>query len=47
MLSHADLVSLPSFSTMTPHAIRCDRGPAEILCILDHNGEHNRLRTST
>ncbi|MFG3289166.1 helix-turn-helix domain-containing protein [Streptomyces sp. NPDC048179] len=34
-----------SFSTMTPHAIRSDRGPAEILCILDHNGERSHLRT--
>lgn len=32
-----------SFSTMTPHAIRCDRGPAEILCILDHNAERSGL----
>jgi transcriptional regulator with XRE-family HTH domain len=30
-----------SFSTMTPHAIRADRGAAEILCILNHNGERN------
>ena len=36
-----------SFSTMTPHTIRCDRGPAEILCILDHNGERNHLHAST
>ncbi|MFF9056283.1 helix-turn-helix domain-containing protein [Streptomyces erythrochromogenes] len=28
-----------SFSTMTPHALRSDRGPAEILIILDHNSE--------
>jgi transcriptional regulator with XRE-family HTH domain len=32
-----------SFSTMTPHALRSDRGPAEILCILDHNGERSHL----
>jgi transcriptional regulator with XRE-family HTH domain len=32
-----------SFSTMTPHALRADRGPAEILCILDHDGERNHL----
>jgi hypothetical protein len=32
---------------MAPHAMCCDRGQAEILCILDHNGERNRLRTST
>jgi transcriptional regulator with XRE-family HTH domain len=36
-----------SFSTMTPHTIRSDRGPAEILCILDHNGERSHLHTST
>ncbi|MFI9568850.1 cupin domain-containing protein [Streptomyces rishiriensis] len=29
-----------SFSTMTPHA---DRGPAEILMILDHNAERSHL----
>ncbi|MEU6281063.1 XRE family transcriptional regulator [Streptomyces sp. NPDC047028] len=34
-----------SFSTMTPHALRSDRGPAEILCILDHNGERSHLHT--
>ncbi|GAA4806063.1 helix-turn-helix transcriptional regulator [Streptomyces ziwulingensis] len=34
-----------SFSTMTPHALRGDRGPAEILCILDHHGERSHLRT--
>ncbi|WP_189185546.1 helix-turn-helix domain-containing protein [Streptomyces albiflavescens] len=32
-----------SFSTMTPHTLRSDRGPAEILCILDHNGERSHL----
>lgn len=34
-----------SFSTMTPHAMRSDRGPAEVLVILDHNGERSHLRT--
>lgn len=34
-----------SFSTMTPHAFRSDRGPAEILIILDHSGEHSHLHT--
>ena len=32
-----------SFSTMTPHTVRSDRGPAEILCILDHNSERAHL----
>ncbi|CAL9439912.1 hypothetical protein SUDANB140_02220 [Streptomyces sp. enrichment culture] len=32
-----------SFSTMTPHAVRSDRGPAEILIILDHDGERSHL----
>lgn len=32
-----------SFSTMTPHAIRADRGPAEALCILDRDGERQHL----
>ncbi|QTZ95896.1 helix-turn-helix domain-containing protein [Streptomyces auratus] len=34
-----------SFSTMTPHTLRSDRGPAEILCVLDHNGERSHLHT--
>jgi transcriptional regulator with XRE-family HTH domain len=33
-----------SFATMTPHALRSDQGPAEILMILDHNGERNHLQ---
>lgn len=32
-----------AFSTMTPHALRADRGPAELLCILDHDGERTHL----
>lgn len=32
-----------SFSTMTPHAIRADRGPVEVLCILDRDGERSHL----
>ncbi|MFC9860154.1 MULTISPECIES: helix-turn-helix domain-containing protein [unclassified Streptomyces] len=31
------------FSTMIPHAIRAHGGPAEILCILDHDGQRNHL----
>lgn len=31
------------FSTMTPHAFRALRGPAEILCILDHDGQRTHL----
>ncbi|WP_260475160.1 helix-turn-helix domain-containing protein [Streptomyces sp. WAC 06725] len=34
-----------SFATMTPHTLRSDRGPAEILIILDHNGERSHLGT--
>ncbi|MFE6906673.1 helix-turn-helix domain-containing protein [Streptomyces erythrochromogenes] len=30
-----------SFSTMTPHTLRSDRGPAEILIILDHEGKRS------
>lgn len=33
-----------SFSTMTPHAVRSDRGPAEVLVILDHEGDRNHLQ---
>ncbi|MGN9803928.1 helix-turn-helix domain-containing protein [Micromonospora sp. L32] len=31
------------FSTMVPHAFGADRGPAEVLCILDHDGERTHL----
>ncbi|GGO21942.1 XRE family transcriptional regulator [Micromonospora parathelypteridis] len=31
------------FSTMVPHAFGAHGGPAEILCILDHEGERNHL----
>jgi quercetin dioxygenase-like cupin family protein len=34
------------FSTMTPHAIRAHHGPAEILAILDHDGQRTHLRPS-
>lgn len=32
------------FSTMVPHAFGSAGGPAEILCILDHEGERSHLR---
>lgn len=35
------------FSTMTPHAIKAHGGPAEILCILNREGKHSHLDTST
>ena len=31
------------FSTMVPHAFGVTGGPAEILCILDHDGERTHL----
>nr|MDT0656926.1 XRE family transcriptional regulator [Micromonospora sp. DSM 115978] len=31
------------FSTMVPHAFGAGNGPAEILCILDHDGERTHL----
>ncbi len=31
------------FSTMTPHALEAHQGPAEILTIFDHDGEHAHL----
>ena len=31
------------FSTMVPHAFGAHGGPAEILCILDHDGERTHL----
>lgn len=36
-----------SFSTMTPHAIRADRGPAEALCILSREGQRSHLGPET
>ena len=32
------------FSTMIPHAFGAHGGPAEILCILDHDGQRTHLR---
>jgi transcriptional regulator with XRE-family HTH domain len=32
------------FSTMIPHAFGAKDGPAEILCILDHDGQRTHLR---
>ena len=34
------------FSTMIPHAFGARGGPAEILCILDHDGQRTHLRAS-
>jgi transcriptional regulator with XRE-family HTH domain len=34
------------FSTMIPHAFGAYGGPAEILCIFDHDGERTHLRPS-
>jgi transcriptional regulator with XRE-family HTH domain len=34
------------FSTMTPHAIRSHHGPAEVLVILDHDGQRSHLHPS-
>lgn len=31
------------FSTMIPHAIKAHGGPAEVLCILDHDGQRSHL----
>jgi transcriptional regulator with XRE-family HTH domain len=31
------------FSTMVPHAFGAHGGPAEVLCILDHDGERTQL----
>ena len=35
------------FSTMVPHAFGAHGGPAEILCILDHDGERTHLGPAT
>lgn len=32
-----------AFSTMTPHAFGAHAGPAEILCIFDHDGQRTHL----
>ena len=34
------------FSTMIPHAFGAHHGPAEVLCILDHDGQRTHLRPS-
>jgi DNA-binding Xre family transcriptional regulator len=34
------------FSTMIPHAFGADGGPAEILCIFDHDGQRTHLHPS-
>jgi DNA-binding Xre family transcriptional regulator/quercetin dioxygenase-like cupin family protein len=34
------------FSTMIPHAFGAHGGPAEILCILDHDGQRTHLQPS-
>ena len=35
------------FSTMVPHAFGARGGPAEVLCILDHDGRRTHLRPLT
>ncbi|MEV0129964.1 XRE family transcriptional regulator [Dactylosporangium sp. NPDC050688] len=35
-----------AFSTMTPHAIGAHGGPAEILCVFDHDGQRTHLHPS-
>lgn len=35
------------FSTMIPHAFGAHGGPAEILCILDHDGQRTHLKPSS
>jgi transcriptional regulator with XRE-family HTH domain len=34
------------FSTMIPHAFGVQRGPAEVLCIFDHDGQRTHLHPS-
>jgi len=34
------------FSTMIPHAFGAHDGPAEMLCIFDHDGQRTHLRPS-
>jgi transcriptional regulator with XRE-family HTH domain len=34
------------FSTMIPHAFGAQGGPAEVLCIFDHDGQRTHLRPS-
>ncbi|HEX5407028.1 MAG TPA: helix-turn-helix transcriptional regulator [Pseudonocardiaceae bacterium] len=35
------------FSTMIPHAFGAHDGPAEVLCIFDHDGQRTHLRPAT
>jgi quercetin dioxygenase-like cupin family protein len=34
------------FSTMIPHAFGARGGPAEVLCVFDHDGQRSHLRPS-
>ncbi len=40
---HVQAGEAAEFSTMVPHAFGSDGGPAEVLCILDHEGERTHL----
>ncbi|MEV6795023.1 XRE family transcriptional regulator [Streptomyces sp. NPDC051320] len=40
---HVETGQAAQFSTMIPHAIKAHGGPAEILVILDHDGERSHL----
>lgn len=35
------------FSTMIPHAVGAQDGPAEILCVFDHDGQRTHLQPSS
>jgi transcriptional regulator with XRE-family HTH domain len=35
------------FSTMIPHAFGAQGGPAEVLCVFDHDGQRTHLRPSS
>jgi len=40
---HVEAGEAAEFSTMTPHAFGALDGPAEVLCILDHDGQRHHL----
>ncbi|MFJ9033671.1 helix-turn-helix domain-containing protein [Streptomyces sp. NPDC102274] len=42
--NHVETGQAAQFSTMIPHAIKAHGGPAELLCILDRDGQFTRLR---
>lgn len=43
---HVETGQAAQFSTLIPHAVKAHGGPAEILIILDRDGQRTHLRSS-